>query len=420
MNILIFSLGTTGDINPLIGIGASLLRLGHKVTFLSNDYFSESIREAGLEFISVGTIEQYRLGYSPESWESNNEDAFEFYHAPSFEPAFNYVKDFCKTHDAGLLLTQTEYNGACAAAHHFKLPFIKVILSPNLIFSTLSPPAPYCWIKKKSKLPLFAQRFIKKRNRNKVFKQYYGGQYAAHYVATRKRLGVPLRFIKDSNARLQIGLFPEWFGMRAKDWPKNLKLVGFPMHDRVNHDARKEVDSIIAKHGAPIVFTTGTGMPDTTELFTEGRKICELLNLPGIFVGGHTGKEVLAGSALCFHIDYVDFDYSLPKCKAIVHHGGIGTTAQAIKAKIPQIIRPIKYDQPDNGNRIKKLGLGTFIFRKQFVAENVAPLMKDLIEHAIRNNALSNYSADVKRNNTIEKVCRLIEQTILELKYNEG
>jgi rhamnosyltransferase subunit B len=102
-------------------------------------------------------------------------------------------------------------------------------------------------------------------------------------------------------------------------------------------------------------------------------------------VGGVTGKEVLEGSPLCAHIDYIDFAYALPKSLAIVHHGGIGTTAQAIKAGIPQLIRPVKYDQPDNANRLYKLGLGSFVLPQYFKAETVAPLLGALLPHAKNN-----------------------------------
>jgi UDP:flavonoid glycosyltransferase YjiC (YdhE family) len=131
-------------------------------------------------------------------------------------------------------------------------------------------------------------------------------------------------------------------------------------------------------------------------------------------VGGETGKDELAGSPLCAHISYIDFEYALPKARAIIHHGGIGTTAQAIKAGIPQLIRPIKYDQPDNANRIAKLGLGAYVLPEFFTAETVAPLLSSLIDRASNNQALKNYSADVRASNAIAEACSLIEQRIGE------
>ena len=51
------------------------------------------------------------------------------------------------------------------------------------------------------------------------------------------------------------------------------------------------------------------------------------------------------------HERYVPFSAILPRCAAIVHHGGIGTCAQALAAGIPQLVSPFGFDQPDNAVR---------------------------------------------------------------------
>ena len=93
LNIIIYAMGTGGDIDPMVGCGLELKRRGYAITFLSNDYFKLRIVAAGLEFVSVGTLEQYHKGNSAEAWEPRNHtDNFEYYHAPAFEPAFEHVK----------------------------------------------------------------------------------------------------------------------------------------------------------------------------------------------------------------------------------------------------------------------------------------------------------------------------------------
>jgi rhamnosyltransferase subunit B len=196
--------------------------------------------------------------------------------------------------------------------------------------------------------------------------------------------------------------------MPAQDWPKNLKLVGFPLQNRASTNSRAEFDARIKSQGTPLIFTSGTGVKDVAELFTEGRKICEQLQVPGVFVGGSSGAELLQGSSLCTHVDYIDFEYALPRSLAIIHHGGIGTTAQAIKAGIPQLIRPIKYDQPDNADRIYKLGLGTYVMPEQFKVEVVAPMIANMLQKAKSSRALRHYSVDVSNSSAIVDACDLI------------
>ena len=55
---------------------------------------------------------------------------------------------------------------------------------------------------------------------------------------------------------------------------------------------------------------------------------------------------------------YVPLRAILPRCAALVHHGGIGTTAEALRAGVPQVIVPLAYDQFDNAARVTALQAG--------------------------------------------------------------
>ncbi|RZA07696.1 MAG: glycosyltransferase [Moraxellaceae bacterium] len=267
-----------------------------------------------------------------------------------------------------------------------------------------------------SSIPRVVVRFLLRRNRKTRFNVFCKMPHTAEYRATRERLGCALKFQTESNALLQIGFFPEWFGMRAEDWPENMNLVGFPLQNRASQNSRSEFDAFVEKLGTPLIFTSGTGVKDVEELFKEGRKICEQLQVPGLFVGGNSGVEFLQGSDLCAHMDYIDFEYALPKALAVIHHGGIGTTAQAIKAGIPQLIRPIKYDQPDNADRIYKLGLGTYVMPEKFKAEQVAPMISNMLQKAKSSKALRYYAADINNSSAIVNACELIEQECKKFK----
>ena len=409
-HVVIYALGTGGDVDPMVALGIELTRRAYRVSFLTNDYFQERVSAAGLEFISVGTLEQYHQGNSVAAWESRNHaDNFEYYHVPAFEPAFEFVKSLVGTNT--IILALGEENGARVAAEKYDLPFVKLLLSPNIIFSAYNPPAPMKWAIPKS-IPRFIVRYLLRRNRKTRYKVFCKAPHAQTYLAMRQRLGVPLTFQTESNALLQIGFFPEWFGMPAKDWPANLKLVGFPLQNRASSLSRNELDNFIKQQGVPLLFTSGTGVKDVVEIFTEGRKICEQLQVPGVFVGGSSGAELLQGSSLCLHLDYIDFEYALSKVSAVIHHGGMGTTAQAIKAGIPQLIRPIKYDQPDNADRIYQLGLGTYVMPERFKADVVAPMIANMLQKAKNSKALRIYAAGVNNSRAIVDACDLIEREL--------
>jgi UDP:flavonoid glycosyltransferase YjiC (YdhE family) len=65
----------------------------------------------------------------------------------------------------------------------------------------------------------------------------------------------------------------------------------------------------------------------------------------------------------------------------LVHHGGIGTLSQALAAGIPQLVVPFSHDQPDNADRIKRLGVGLSIHPRAYKTDRVAHTLKRLLSH---------------------------------------
>ena len=80
------------------------------------------------------------------------------------------------------------------------------------------------------------------------------------------------------------------------------------------------------------------------------------------------------------------------------------------------MIRPIKYDQPDNADRIYQLGLGTYVMPEKFKAEQVAPMLGNMLQKAKHSKALRHYSADLINSSAIVDACDLIEQVGKNLK----
>ena len=69
MNVLLTPIGSAGDNYPFLGIGTELARRGHRVTVITNDHFAPVVRGSGLDFVSIGTDDEYR-GFlaDPDIW----------------------------------------------------------------------------------------------------------------------------------------------------------------------------------------------------------------------------------------------------------------------------------------------------------------------------------------------------------------
>lgn len=412
--IIICGLGTRGDIHPLVGLARLLIERGHLVTFLSNDKFRPIIERNGVPFHSIGTEKEYCDFYNDErAWDINSnpvELAFDQYYGPTFVPAFQFVRQKFEMNTHLLVIGLSLLNGARAAAKQLAIPYVLISLSPNLIPSRIRPPMPTGGI-----LPEWMPQYVKRQCYSLMMvmtdRHLVRRGYISRLNQMRKQLGLdPVkRFVRHDYDQedLHIGFFPEWFGMRPDDWPKKFKLVGFPLSDDKTQSGPESVDQFIEEHGAPVLFTSGTGVANKDEYFRESIDACSLLSVPCLLVGGSKPSNQMNVTPKVLHVDYVDFETVLPRCRAIAHHGGMGTLSQAIKAGIPQIIRPLMYDQPDNAYRIAKLGLGLPIWKNEYRSDRVVEALRMLTSKTVKGR-IKAFSERVNKSKPLEKAYELI------------
>jgi UDP:flavonoid glycosyltransferase YjiC (YdhE family) len=77
--------------------------------------------------------------------------------------------------------------------------------------------------------------------------------------------------------------------------------------------------------------------------------------------------------------NYAPFSELFPRALAIVHQGGVGTTAQAMRAGRPMLVMPYAHDQPDNAARMVRLGIGRTIPRHRYTASRATAELKQLM-----------------------------------------
>jgi UDP:flavonoid glycosyltransferase YjiC (YdhE family) len=171
-----------------------------------------------------------------------------------------------------------------------------------------------------------------------------------------------------------LGLFPQWYARRQADWPGHLRLAGFPRFDGVCDGAHGPQAA-----SSPIVFTFGTGVSHAAKLFAECSAACELLGRDGLFLTRHAAQLPSPLPRRIQHAPFAPLGALLPASAAIVHHGGIGTTAAALGAGVPQLVLPMAYDQFDNAARVKRLGAGQSLPPRRRSAANIAAALERLM-----------------------------------------
>lgn len=392
MKVILFTIGSHGDVHPFVGMGMELRRRGHRVVLITNEHFKPLVERAGLQFAQVGSDEKFReMLNDPDLWHP----------LKGFDAVF--LRGVLPTLEEGFRAVQSEYIpgetvmaasslgfAARVAQEKLNIPTATVHIQPAVIRTVYDAPRlPGVF------LPSWLPRPLKRLAWAFADKMVIDRKVAPGLNAYRATHGLPpvKGILKDwwnSPDRI-IGIWPEWYAPPQPDWPKQLRLAGFPLFDENEiSPLSAELDAWLRAGEAPMAFTAGSAMAQAKDFFEESTRACAQMNRRGILLSRFEDQIPKDLPPTVRHVSYAPFSTLLPRCAALVHHGGIGTTAQALQSAIPQLIMPMSHDQFDNATRITRLGVGAEIERKLYQAEQIAPLLQNLSDSPkVRENCRS-------------------------------
>lgn len=376
---LIYSLGTTGDALPFIKLAASLNASGAKAAFIGNEKFLPLANSMGVECFSVSSKASYENTYNnPLTWSRNHaQNHYNEFHFPAIKPTFKVIQELVEQGEQPLVVYQDTLSGARMAAEEFGLKSCQVVLAPHGINSILSPAYP---MRRQVEERLWGEIFpqIKEKAKRDTFDRLV----RPLINPARKELGLSQWSLKDlpdmESSPAILALFPEWLKPNPGDWPVQLVNTGFILGDTEENPNHTRLDEFIAQYGAPLVFTFGTGIPVTGLLIEKIRHLCRMVGKPGVFVA-HSQKDrhIENGAYPVLTLSSVPFSYLFSRSALVIHHGGIGTCAQALACGIPQVISPYTFDQPDNAFLLWRLGISNAI---DFLNDSVDGIASTIVE----------------------------------------
>jgi rhamnosyltransferase subunit B len=169
-----------------------------------------------------------------------------------------------------------------------------------------------------------------------------------------------------------LAMFPSWYAPATVGFHDQLTHCGFPRDD-------VDGDDFELPTNRPIVFTAGTAHRHCRAFFERAVTACEQLRRPGLLLSTFSENFPDPGSLppSIRTMSYASLRRLLPVCAAIVHHGGIGTTSQAMAAGIPQVICPLAFDQFDNATRVERLRCGRWLHHPSRLAPTLADCLAD-------------------------------------------
>lgn len=410
MRILLLPFGSLGHLNPFLALGLTLRQRGHEVMVITNSYFEPVVKQAGLDFLSCSRAESYvNIMYHPHAWHPTRGPALIMrYCLEPMPEAFSKIKQLCQPSNTVMAAEPGAFAARIAqeslgiplATVTTVLPFLRSGYARRL--RGIRP----AWLRRLGARTRF--RFSDLRSDRLL---------APEINSFRAQLGLkPVSRVwghwRHSPQRV-IGLWPEWLYGPKPDWPPEAVVTGFIEYDGPSTvETQGQLDHAVNEDAGdrpPIVFTAGSWTVNVRDFFAAACEACEILDWPGLLL---TQEEEPLGKPLprlVRHIRYAPFGKLLPRAGAIVHHGGIGTAARALKAGIPQIIMPMAYDQRYNANRLVRLGVARAIERKHFTAQNLAAQLREMLQSERVSERCRHYAMKLETNTALEKTCDYIE-----------
>jgi UDP:flavonoid glycosyltransferase YjiC (YdhE family) len=364
MHVILATMGTDGDVFPYVGLGSRLLRRGHRVTLTGPEPYRDITLEHGLDFRPlVSAAEAGRMLADPDLWHPYRcGGVMARWGRPMLARQYELLAEL--TRDPGVVLVAS--SGVLAARlvrDVHSRPLVSLLLQPGLIPSNVAPPEMTGGLTLPAGLP------------KPVGGAYWAAVDAAGYLLAarhlnrlRKTLGLaPVRrlFRWWLSPDLVIGLFPGWYAPPPPDWPPHLRQAGFGRFDGSTADLTDDVRAYCLAGEPPVVFTLGTGMSHGARFFRSFVSACEKLKLRGLILTKFPAQLPARLPPFIRTWPYAPFRRLLPLCGAVVHHGGIGTTAAALEAGCPQLVVPLAWDQPDNAVRVTRLECGIRLAARQ-------------------------------------------------------
>ena len=379
MKFVLACWGTRGDIEPCAAVGRELLRRGHEVRMAVPPDLVGFVESAGLAAVACGPDSQAILDAYRNYWRTffsnfwRIQDLIRFYREV-WEPVIQCWEEMSTTlrslvDGADLLFTGGSFPEAAAnVAEYYDIPLATLHWFPMLANGQLVPILPS---------PLI-------RSAMTVNEWLYWRKMKKLEDPQRRELGLPKatgpsprRITERGSLEIQAydavcfpGLAAEWAKLNGQRPFVGTLTMELPT------DGDEEVASWIAAGTPPIFFSFGSipveSAADTLAMISAA---CARLGERALVCSGWSDFSHVPHFEHVKVVGAVNYAAIFPACRAVVHHGGAGTTAAGLRAGVPTLILWMVDVQSMWGAAVKRLKVGT---ARRFSTTTEKSLVADL------------------------------------------
>jgi len=362
--VVVLSVGSGGDVVPLAAVAAELGKRDVPTTWMAPKRYAELTPE-GVTFRAAGADDVFESVFSrPEIWTARHglSESWRYYGAVA-QTSFQQLRDDWSASDT-VLVSSSFAIGARLAEESLGFLNTTVHLSPAVIFSYERPPR---W--PAASIPRHWPNWLQRRMAavaerlaiDPTIKQSLAPVWREARMAGRSQLFS--RFLHSPHRVAY--MFPNWFASAAPDWPTGGRNAGFPEAIPFVRETPPAVQKFLAESRGPVaVITAGTAVakrPGWVErcanaLLNSGFSVL-VLEPPRTIAPMPSDQRLMFAPA-------APLNKILHSAKLLVHHGGIGTAVDALRAGVPQWLFPTAHDQADNTDRLCQLGVARWFSPK--------------------------------------------------------
>jgi rhamnosyltransferase subunit B len=418
--IVLSTFGSLGDLYPYLAIALGLKQRGHLPIIASSTAYRQTIEGFGLEFHPMRP-DIPDPSQMPDKMRrvmdqrQGTEVVLKEWILPALPDSFDDLMSAAE--GADLLVSHLLTFATPLVAELRGIPWVSTVLQPSVYFSAYDPPL-FPQTKPFAKMPFLGPWFWRRYRRlvHRVTRPWF-----APLSALRAELGMPPTDIDpllDSHSpSLDLALFSSTLAQRQPDWPKSTVITGFPFLTSPDAAALSpELETFLANGSAPIVFTLGSSAVMTPGAFYDisaeaasrlGRRAILLVGKAAAVNPQPSSNDVLA-------VEYVPHAAIFPRAAAIVHQGGIGTTAEAMRSGRPMVVVPFAHDQPDNARRVEHLGISRTIPRQRYTVKRAMSDLRSVLEDPIYAQRASDLGRRIRTEDGVGTACTTLEHVLRE------